>query len=80
MMGHSLSACAQMAVATGGPRRKERVDYVAARMAECQKAHSLLVAGFHCHTTKGSGGDKIPLVPFYVVNLQRYSVHFPYQE
>lgn len=37
--GHHLSAAAQMVAATGDVRFKERLDYMVAELAACQKAH-----------------------------------------
>ena len=38
LVGHYLSACAEMNAATGDPRLRERVNYLVAQMAECQQA------------------------------------------
>ena len=37
-VGHYLSACAQMAQATGNAKVRQRVDYVVAEMVACQRA------------------------------------------
>ena len=37
-LGHYLSACAMMYASTGDTRFKEKVDYVIAELARCQKA------------------------------------------
>jgi DUF1680 family protein len=38
-LGHYLTALAQQFAATGDTRFKERIDYIVAEMAECQKAY-----------------------------------------
>ena len=38
-IGHYLSACAQMAQATGDPKIRRRVDYVVSELALCQKTN-----------------------------------------
>lgn len=38
-IGHYLSACSQMAQATGDPVLRKRVDYVVSELAACQKAN-----------------------------------------
>ncbi|MBV9848410.1 MAG: glycoside hydrolase family 127 protein [Armatimonadetes bacterium] len=38
-IGHYLSACSQMAQATGDPQIRQRVDYVVSEMAACQKGN-----------------------------------------
>ena len=38
-IGHYLSACSQMAQATGDPALRKRVDYIVAEMAACQQGN-----------------------------------------
>ena len=71
-LGHYLSACSLMWAATGDSRFKQRVGYIVAELAECQKASG---SGLLCAFPEGPrlvaafiAGDKVPGVPWYTLH------------
>jgi DUF1680 family protein len=71
-LGHYLSACALAWRSTRDPRFKQRVDYIAAELAECQQASG---TGLICAFPKGPAlvaahlrGEKITGVPWYTLH------------
>jgi len=71
-LGHYLSACALAWRSTRDRRFKQRVDYIAAELAECQKASG---TGLICAFPKGPAlvaahlrGEKISGVPWYTLH------------
>jgi DUF1680 family protein len=71
-LGHYLSACALAWRSTHDRRFKQRVDYIAAELAECQKASG---SGLVCAFPKGPAlvaahirGEKISGVPWYTLH------------
>lgn len=75
LVGHYLSACAQMAAATGDPRLRQRVDYLVAQMAECQQARpegGLYANGWEANKwfpALGQGkAEFMDVLPWYVMH------------
>jgi len=71
-LGHYLSACALAWRSTHDRRFKQRVDYIAAELAECQKASG---TGLVCAFPKGPAlvaahirGERISGVPWYTLH------------
>ena len=71
-LGHYLSGCALAYRSTGNRRFKQRIDYIAADLAECQKAAG---TGLICAFPKGPAlvaahlrGEKITGVPWYTLH------------
>lgn len=71
-LGHYLTACALAWRSTRDRRFKQRVDYIAAELAECQKASG---TGLVCAFPKGPAlvaahlrGEKITGVPWYTLH------------
>jgi DUF1680 family protein len=71
-LGHYLSACSLAWRSTRDRRFKRRVDYIAAELAECQKASG---SGLVCAFPKGAAlvaahlrGEKISGVPWYTLH------------
>jgi len=71
-LGHYLSGCALAYRSTGNRRFRERIDYIAADLAECQKAGE---TGLICAFPKGPAlvaahlrGEKITGVPWYTLH------------
>jgi len=71
-LGHYLSACSLAWRSTGDRRFKQRVDYIAGELAECQKASG---TGLVCAFPKGPAlvaahlrGEQISGVPWYTLH------------
>jgi len=71
-LGHYLSGCALMYRSTGDARFRKRIDYIAAELAECQKASG---SGLVCAFPKGPAlvaahirGEEITGVPWYTLH------------
>ncbi|MET0247680.1 MAG: beta-L-arabinofuranosidase domain-containing protein, partial [Sphingomonas sp.] len=71
-LGHYLSACALAWASTRDARYRRRIDYIAAELAECQKAAN---SGLVCAFPKGAAlvtahlrGEKITGVPWYTLH------------
>ncbi|PXA84547.1 glycosyl hydrolase [Nostoc sp. 3335mG] len=71
-LGHYLSACALAWASTRDARYRQRIDYIAGELAECQKASN---SGLVCAFPKGAAlvtahlrGEKITGVPWYTLH------------
>ncbi|WP_310104376.1 beta-L-arabinofuranosidase domain-containing protein [Sphingomonas sp. BE138] len=71
-LGHYLSACALAYRATGNKQYRQRIDYIAAELAACQKAAG---SGLVCAFPKGAAlvaahlrGEPITGVPWYTLH------------